>query len=61
MDPAEDAVMGDTHIKITGEELIRMKMAVMDTDRDDALELLRLLLKRAEAAGNAGLKNHLDR
>ncbi|HPA73276.1 MAG TPA: hypothetical protein PKY31_13465 [Spirochaetota bacterium] len=53
--------MGDTHIKITGEELIRMKMAVMDTDRDDALELLRLLLKRAEAAGNAGLKNHLDR
>jgi hypothetical protein len=53
--------MGDIIIKITGEELIRMKMAVMDTDRDDALELLRLLLKRAESAGNAGLKSHLDR
>jgi len=53
--------MADTIIKVTAEEIIRMKMAVVDSDRDDALDLLRILLKRAEAESSPGMKSHLDR
>ncbi len=53
--------MGDTIIKISGEELIRMKGAVMDADRDDAFAMLKILLQRAEAVSSPGMKSHLDK
>lgn len=53
--------MSDTVIKLSREEIIRMKVDVMDENRDDALALLKILLKRAEAASTPGMKSHLDR
>jgi len=40
---------------------MRMKAAVMDSDRDGALALVRDLLGRVEAESNPGMKCHLDK
>lgn len=53
--------MKEVIIKITPQDLIRMKAAVLDADRDAALEEVKELLNRAEAASQSGLKNHLDK
>ena len=53
--------MGDTVIKLTREEIIRMKVDVLDGNGEDALAMLKILLKRAEAASSPGMKSHLDR
>ncbi len=47
-------------LRITEEELIRMRAIVLDRDRDDALEMIRDLVKRLEQAMQSGLKSHLD-
>jgi hypothetical protein len=46
-------------LSITEEEFIRMKVIAMDRDAADALEFIRLLLKRIEAK-KKGMKSHLD-
>lgn len=47
-------------LSITDEELVRMKMIVLDRDEKEALTLLKQLLKRLEQQKNLGLKSHLD-
>ena len=47
-------------LTITDEELVRMKMIVMDGDAGEALRLLKDLVKRLEQQKNLGLKSHLD-
>ncbi|HUU42974.1 MAG TPA: hypothetical protein VMY39_05965 [Planctomycetota bacterium] len=53
--------MKDTVIRINVEDQVRMKAAVLDDDRDDALELVKELLRRVEAAQNLGMRSHLDK
>jgi hypothetical protein len=47
-------------LTITDEELLRMKMIVLDKDEKEALALIKELLKRLEQQKNLGLKSHLD-
>jgi hypothetical protein len=53
--------MADINIKLTYQELMRIKMIVVDSDRDSALDFVRDILRRADISANAGLKNHLDK
>jgi len=53
--------MKEIIIKIAPQDLIRMKAAVLDADRDAAFDVVKELLNRAEAASHSGLKNHLDK
>ncbi len=52
--------MKEAAIRISLEEQMRMKAIVLDEDRDDALELVKQLLQRVEAAQNLGVRSHLD-
>jgi hypothetical protein len=52
--------MKEVAIRIGLEEQMRMKTIVLDKDRDDALELVKQLLQRVEAAQNLGMRSHLD-
>jgi hypothetical protein len=47
-------------LTISEEELLQMKMVVMDKDRDQAFTLIKNFLGRLEQQGNRGLKSHLD-
>jgi hypothetical protein len=47
-------------LTISEEELLQMKMVVMDKDRDEALRLIRSFVARLEQQGRRGLKSHLD-
>jgi hypothetical protein len=47
-------------LTISEEELLQMKMVVMDKDRDQALTLIKSFLARLEQQGNRGLKSYLD-
>ena len=47
-------------LTITDEELVHMKMIVMDGDAKEALRMLKELVKRLEQQKNLGLKSHLD-
>jgi hypothetical protein len=47
-------------LTISQEEFMRMKGAVLDADRDEALELMKLFMKRLEQQSRQGLKSHLD-
>jgi len=51
--------MGNIVLSVTDDEFIRMKVIAMDHDTADALEFVRLLLKRIEAR-KKGMKSHLD-
>ena len=52
--------MKEAAIRISLEEQMRMKAIVLDEDRDGALELVKQLLRRVEAAQNLGMRSHLD-
>ena len=52
--------MKDATVKVTVEEQMRMQAILLDRDKDDALELIRLLRDRIEANANAGMRSHLD-
>lgn len=52
--------MDDIIIKISPVEYMRMKAAVIDSDHEGALELVRELLRRTDMSLNSGLKSHLD-
>jgi hypothetical protein len=47
-------------LAVTDEELLQMKMVVMDGDKEEALHLLREFVKRLEQQKNLGMKSHLD-
>jgi hypothetical protein len=47
-------------LTISEEELLQMKMVVMDKDRDEALSLIKSFVARLEQQGRRGLKSHLD-
>lgn len=47
-------------LTISDEEYIRMKGAALDADRDEALDLIKVFMKRLEQQSRQGLKSHLD-
>jgi len=47
-------------LTISDEEFMRMKAAILDADRDEALELIKVFIKRLEQQSRQGLKSHLD-
>ncbi|MDY0041238.1 MAG: hypothetical protein RBS57_13080 [Desulforhabdus sp.] len=47
-------------LNISDEEFVNIKMVVMDRDEQEALRILKELLKRLEQQKNQGLKSHLD-
>jgi len=48
-------------LTISEEEIMRMKGAVLDGDRDEALKLIKAFIKRLEQQAQQGLKSHLER
>ena len=46
-------------IQITPEELQKMKHILLDEDRQEALDLIKILHKRLMEQVNKGLKSHL--
>jgi lactam utilization protein B len=52
--------MKDAVVKVTIEEQMRMQAILLDHDKEDALEFVRLLRDRIEAGENLGLRSHLD-
>ncbi len=47
-------------LNISDEEFVNMKMVVMDRDEQEALRILKELVKRLEQQKNQGLKSHLE-
>ena len=47
-------------LTISEQDLQRMKGVLLDQDRDEALRLVRDLLRRLEIQSNQCLKSHLD-
>ncbi len=47
-------------LTISEEDFIRMKEALLDQDKDSALQLVREWVKRLEQQAGRGLKSHLD-
>lgn len=52
--------MSDKILTITQEEFLSMKAAAIDDDKDEALRLIKLFIKRIEIQQNKGMKSHLD-
>jgi hypothetical protein len=47
-------------LTISDEEFTRMKGAILDEERDEALELIKAFVKRMEQQSRQGLKSHLE-
>jgi hypothetical protein len=47
-------------LTISDEEFVRMQTAVLDGDKQEALQLIRDFVKRLELQKRQGLKSHLD-
>jgi hypothetical protein len=47
-------------LTISDEDFVRMKMILMDQDAEDALRIIKDLVRRLEQQKNLGLKSHLD-
>lgn len=47
-------------LNITEAEFMQMKAAVLDADGEEALRLLKDVIKRLEQQKLAGMKSHLD-
>jgi len=47
-------------LTLTENDLMRMKAALLDDDRDEALQIIRELVKRLQIQAGKGLKSHLD-
>jgi len=52
--------MKDAVVKVTVAEQMRMQAIVLDRDKDDALEFVKMLRDRIEADGKLGMRSHLD-
>ncbi|MBS0014082.1 MAG: hypothetical protein KFF46_08930 [Desulfobacterales bacterium] len=46
-------------IEITDQEEMQMKAALLDEDGNEALRLIKELIRRSEQKKNAGMKSHL--
>jgi len=47
-------------LTLSENDLMRMKAALLDEDRDEALQIIRELVKRLQIRSGKGLKSHLD-
>lgn len=47
-------------LTLSEDDLMRMKAALLDEDRDEALQIIRELVKRLQIQAGKGLKSHLD-
>ncbi|HNR69313.1 MAG TPA: hypothetical protein PKN04_14565 [bacterium] len=47
-------------IKISLEEEMRIRQAVLDSDTNDALEIVKILLEKIDRNTRLSLKSHLD-
>lgn len=47
-------------LTISDMDLMRMKAALMDKDRDEALQIIKELVKQLEIQAGKKLKSHLD-
>ena len=52
--------MKDAIVKVTKEELMRMRAILIDSDKEAALAFVRLLMDRIEASEKQGMRSHLD-
>ena len=52
--------MKDTVVKVPVTDQMRMQAILLDRDKDDALEFVKLLRDRIEADAKSGLRSHLD-
>jgi lactam utilization protein B len=58
--PDRGKPMKDAHVKVTVEEQVRMQAILLDGDKDEALEFVRMIRDRIEASENLGMRSHLD-
>jgi hypothetical protein len=47
-------------LTLSENDLMRMKAALLDEDRDEALQIVKELVKRLQIQAGKGLKSHLD-
>ncbi len=47
-------------VTISDQDLMRMKAALLDDDRDEALKIIKELVKQLEIQAGRKLKSHLD-
>lgn len=47
-------------LTVSDEDFMRMKAGILDKDRDEALELIKMFVMRLEQQSRQGLKSHLD-
>jgi len=47
-------------LTLSENDLMRMEAALLDEDREEALQILRELVKRLQIQVGKGLKSHLD-
>ena len=47
-------------LTFSDKDIVRMKGIILDADSDEALKLIKEILKRFEQQKNAGMKSHLD-
>ena len=47
-------------LTISNQEFQEMRMAAMDDDKDEALRLIKVFIKRLEQQTKQGMKAHLD-
>jgi hypothetical protein len=47
-------------VNLSRQEMMRIEMIVMDSDKDDALIFIRELRAKIESSSKKGMKNHLD-
>jgi hypothetical protein len=50
----------DAVAKLTVADQMRMQAILLDRDKDDALEFVKMLHDHIEADGKQGLRSHLD-
>ncbi len=59
--PVGGECMNDFTIKLTREDVIEMKRAVVDRDGELAISIVQTLISKAERESIGKLKNHLDK
>lgn len=47
-------------VTISAEDLVWMQAALLDEDREEALKIVKELVKRLQIQAGKGLKSHLD-
>jgi hypothetical protein len=47
-------------LTISEEDLVRMKASPLDDDKEEALKILREVVKRLQIQAGKGLKSHMD-